>query len=82
MNYSDLNLYVVRQSYTKKGLLTYASDLYVKNRLGDLHLVFNDVKEGSGAYGYGVGYGYGYGYDYSSYVQKGNAYFDDNFSKK
>lgn len=79
MNYSDINLYVVRQGYTKKGLLTYASDLYDKNRLGDLHLVFNDVKEGSGAYGYGVGYGYGYGYDYSSYVQKGNAYFDDTY---
>ena len=26
----------------------------LKKRLGDIHLIFNDVKEGSGAYGYGM----------------------------
>ena len=76
MKYSDINLYVVRQNYTQKGILAYVNDLFVKNRVGDLQLVFNDVKEGSGAYGYGYGYGYGYsyGYDYSNK----NGYFENN----
>ena len=60
MNYSDVNLYAVRQNYTKQGLLTYVNDMYEKNRLGNLHLIFNDVKEGDGVYGYGYGYSYGY----------------------
>ena len=82
MKYSDINLYVVRQDYTQKGLLTYVGDMYEKDRLGDLHLVFNDVKEGSGAYGYGYGYGFGFGYGYGygnnyEYTQ-GSEYFDDN----
>ena len=79
MNYSDVNLYVTRQGYTKKGLLTYVNDMYNKQRLGDLHLIFNDVKEGSGAYGYGYGYGYGfgygYGYGYHGYMEE-SGYFD------
>ena len=76
MQFSDINLYVVRQNYTQKGILAYVNDLFVKNRVGDLQLVFNDVKEGSGAYGYGYGYGYGYsyGYDYSNK----NGYFENN----
>jgi capsular exopolysaccharide synthesis family protein len=82
MKYTDVNLYVVRQNYTKKGLLTYVNEMYKKERLGDLHLVFNDVKEGSGAYGYGYGYGYGFGYGYGygdnyGYSQ-GSEYFDNN----
>ena len=55
MNYSDINLYVVRQNYTQKGILAYVNDLFIKNRVGDIQLVFNDVKDGSGAYGYGYG---------------------------
>ena len=78
MKYTDVNLYVVRQNYTKKGLLTYVNEMYKKERLGDLHLVFNDVKEGSGAYGYGYGYGYGSGYGYNYGYSVGSEYFDDN----
>tara|TARA_B100001758_G_C18416864_1_gene620792 strand:+ start:4268 stop:6607 length:2340 start_codon:yes stop_codon:yes gene_type:complete len=79
MKYSDVNLYIVRQNYTKKGLLNYVNEMYNRNRLGDLHLVFNDIKEGSGAYGYGYGDGYGYGYGHAygySYSQEGE-YFDN-----
>ena len=78
MKYSDVNLYVVRQDYTQKGLLTYVDDMYNKDRLGNLHLVFNDVKEGSGAYGYGYGFGYGYGYGNNYGYTQGSEYFDDN----
>jgi capsular exopolysaccharide synthesis family protein len=79
MKFSDINLYVVRQNYTKKGLLTYVNEMNKKDRLGDIHLVFNDIKEGSGAYGYGYGYGFGYGDDYGDYsYSQGSEYFDDN----
>ena len=47
MKYSDINLYVARQSYTKKGLLSYINDMYINNRIQNLHIVFNDVKEAS-----------------------------------
>jgi capsular exopolysaccharide synthesis family protein len=76
MNYSDINIYVTRQSYTKKGLLTYMNDMYTKRRLNHLHIVFNDVKEGSGAYGYGYGYGSGYGYGYGN--SSDSNYFDSD----
>ena len=69
MNYTDINLYMVRQGYTNKSLLTYSEDLYNKGRLGEIYIIFNDVKEGSGVYGYAYGYGgYGYGgYGYGGY---------------
>ena len=69
MNYTDINLYMVRQGYTNKSLLTYSEDLYSKGRLGEIYIIFNDVKEGSGVYGYAYGYGgYGYGgYGYGGY---------------
>jgi len=75
MRYSDINLYVVRQSYTQKGILAYVNDLFDKNRVGDIQIVFNDVKEGNGAYGFGYGYGYGYGYT------KNSEYFDNSENK-
>ena len=79
MNYSDINLYVVRQSYTQKGLLTYVNDMNIKERLGDLHIIFNDVKQGSGAHAYSYGYGYSYGsYSYG----QDSEYFDDHLQNK
>lgn len=77
MNFSDINIYVVRQNYTKKGLLNYVNEMCEKDRLGDLRIVFNDIKEGSGAYGNAYGYGYGYGYANNNYFQE-NESFDDN----
>ena len=84
MKYSDINLYVARQSYTKKGLLSYINDMYTNNRIQNLHIVFNDVKEGSGAYGYGYGYGskygYAYGYGYGYGKHRDSTYFDNDDS--
>ena len=83
MKYSDINLYVVRQDYTKNGLLAYVDDMNIKERLGDLHIVFNDIREGNSAYSYSYGYGYGYGYLYDSYDAyiDNSEYPDDNLSK-
>lgn len=65
MKFSDVNLFMIRQSYTNKNLLSFSEDLYKKQRLGEMYLIFNDVKEGSGVYGYSYG-NYGYG-SYNSY---------------
>jgi len=79
MKYSDVNLYVVRQDYTQKGLLAYVNDMNIKERLGNLHIIFNDVKQGSGAYAYG----YGYGYSDGSYAYgQDSGYFDDHLQNK
>ena len=33
--------------------ITYVNDMNKKKRLGNVQILLNDVKEGSGAYGYG-----------------------------
>ena len=53
--------------------MAYINDMYENDRVKNLHLVFNDVKEGSGAYGYTYDYGYNYGYTYND----SSTYFDD-----
>ena len=58
--------------------------MYINNRIQNLHIVFNDVKEGSGAYGYGYGYGskygYAYGYGYGYGKHRDSTYFDNDDS--
>lgn len=59
----ELTIYVCRHNYTKKEQIEFINDLKRKNKLGDMHLVVNDIDlKGSG---YSV-YGYGYGYDQDS----------------
>ena len=45
--------------WNKYTMYIYVNILSADN-MDDLHIVLNDVKEGSGAYGYGYGYAYGY----------------------
>ena len=80
MQYSDINLYVVRQDFTQKGLLAYVDDMNAKERLGNLQIVFNDIKEGSGAYAYGYSYGYAYGDSYG--YSQNSEYFDNEDQEK
>ena len=76
--YTDINLYVVRQNYTKKELVRFPNDLDKKNRISNLYIVLNDVGAGSGVYGYGrYGYSYNYGYGYGTYLSDSD-YFDEN----
>jgi len=58
--YSNLTLYIVRQKYTFKEQINLVQDLYVKNRMGNLGIVVNDILASNG-YGYGYGYGANYG---------------------
>ncbi|PUZ26243.1 capsular biosynthesis protein [Chitinophaga parva] len=63
--YADASLYVVRLGHTFKHQLLFCKDLYLQRKLGNMGLIVNDVKAGSGySYGYGYGYGYGDAYGY------------------
>jgi capsular exopolysaccharide synthesis family protein len=65
IRHSDVILYVIRQSYTKRKSIHTITDLYKKGVVKNVSLVLNDfiAQKGQG-YGYGYGYGYTYGYGY------------------
>jgi len=54
---ADLNLYIIRSSYSEKDLLPYIKDLNENKRINNMGLVLNDVKKNKSGYGYGYGYG-------------------------
>ncbi len=55
IGYVDVTLYVVRQGYTRRGMLRAVSELVREGKLKHVDLLLNDVKAGQG---YGDGYGY------------------------
>lgn len=72
---ADVVLYIVRANYTLKADMGFINTLYENNRIPNVNIVFNAVKQSSvtrsyyasSYYGYGSGknnnvYGYGYGY--------------------
>jgi capsular exopolysaccharide synthesis family protein len=62
--FSDANIYMTRQDYTKKGMLGLINEKYENKEIENLSLVLNHYKTKTG-YGYGYGYGYGvYGNGY------------------
>ena len=63
MQYSDVNIYIARQSYTEKGILKGIDIKYKNKEVENIAFLLNDYETKSG-YGYGHGYGYGYGYGY------------------
>ncbi|MDG2177406.1 MAG: polysaccharide biosynthesis tyrosine autokinase [Algibacter sp.] len=77
IDYVDATIYVVRQDYTKKGMITLIKNKYEKGEIKNLSFIYNGYNQ-KGKYGYGYGYSYGYGYGYGSY---GNGYNDDDSNK-
>lgn len=75
---ADLVLYIVRANYTLKADIEFINTLYENNRIPNINLILNAVKQkdasrsyyssygryGKGYRNYGYGYGYGYGYSY------------------
>ncbi len=51
----DVTLYIVRQGYTRRGMLRGVNDLFREGKVERIDLILNDVKAGQG---YGDGYGY------------------------
>ncbi|MGY5353874.1 polysaccharide biosynthesis tyrosine autokinase [Wenyingzhuangia sp. IMCC45467] len=66
MDYSDANIYVTRQGYTKKGMMKMIDQKYTNNEVNNIAFIVNDFAQTS-KYGYRYGYGYGYGYGSYSY---------------
>jgi len=57
--YVEMTIYVCRHNYTKKEQFEFINDLKRKNKLGEMHLVVNDIDlKGTGYFVYGYGYGY------------------------
>lgn len=73
MNHSQLNVYIVRERYTKKEYLVGINDLFQQGKIKNLALILNDSNL-LGPYGYGYGYG---GY----YSQNGHGYYEDTPEK-
>jgi tyrosine-protein kinase Etk/Wzc len=79
---SNINLFILRQKFSNKGVLPFIQNLYEKKEFGNLCLVINDIRI-SGYYGYAYRYGYGYGYGYHyDYSYKYSDYLSDKESKK
>jgi capsular exopolysaccharide synthesis family protein len=68
LRFSDVNIYIVRQDYTRKKYLLMINDLYANDQVRDFYAVFNGIRAGGDVYDFG-GYNYGYGYNYS-YMRK------------
>lgn len=60
MQYTDINLIVVREGYSRKVFITDLNNLIRKHDLKQIGIVINSVDMDAGTYGYGYGYGYGY----------------------
>ncbi len=62
--HSDVNLYVVRQNYTRKRLFAGIMKNVRQKDFTNLHLIVNDIKKKTHPYSYHYNYGYGYAYKY------------------
>ncbi|MGO3019247.1 MAG: tyrosine-protein kinase family protein, partial [Anaerococcus sp.] len=58
-NKADITLYLTRANYTDLRLLDHIKDLKRHQKLKNIGIVLNGVKQ-SGRYSYNYGYGYGY----------------------
>ena len=58
-HFCDATLYVTRQGFTKKGMLSVVNDKHKRGELHNISIVFNGFQN-KAKYGYGYGYGYGY----------------------
>ncbi|MGA9637277.1 polysaccharide biosynthesis tyrosine autokinase [Flavobacterium sp.] len=71
--YADVTLYIVRQNYSKKEMITMLNNRVKREELQNTSIILNGF-ENKAKYGSAYGYGYGYG-DYS------NGYHDDEKPK-
>ncbi|MGM0375164.1 MAG: GumC family protein [Bacteroidota bacterium] len=71
--HTDLNLFVMRQNYSRKQALRFINHLHQSGRIGKTGFVINDVKLPGP---YSARNGYGYGYAYSRYRKSG--YYEES----
>ncbi|TRX34786.1 polysaccharide biosynthesis tyrosine autokinase [Flavobacterium sp. ZT3R18] len=82
--YCDVTLYIVRQNFTKKEMITLLNNRLNRGELNNTSVILNGF-ENKAKYGGGYGYGYGYGSgNYSSgyhEVEKKKSVFEKIFRK-
>ena len=77
VNFADVILYIVRQNFTKKDMITLLNSRLKRGELNNVSIILNGF-ESKAKYGYGYGYSYGYGYGYGSYS---NGYHENDEPK-
>lgn len=75
VQFCDVTLYIVRQNFTKKEMLTLLNNRFKRGELNNISIIFNGYENKAK---YGVGYGYGYGYGYSYGYGYGSGYHEDD----
>jgi len=75
--YCDVTLYIVRQNFTKKEMITLLNNRVKRGELNNTSIILNGFQN-KAKYGAGYGYGYGYGYGSTTYS---NGYHDDDKPK-
>lgn len=65
--YCDVTLYIVRQNFSKKDMITLLNNRVQRGELKNTSIILNGF-ENKAKYGTGYGYGYGYGYGNNSYA--------------
>ena len=74
VQYCDVTLYIVRQNFTKKDMITLLNNRVKRGELQNASIILNGL-ENKAKYGTGYGYGYGYG----NYA---NGYYEEERAKK
>lgn len=82
--YCDVTLYIVRQNFTKKGMITLLNNRVGRGELNNTSIILNGFENKAK---YGGGYGYGYGYGNGNYsngyheTEKPKSFFKKIFKK-
>jgi succinoglycan biosynthesis transport protein ExoP len=85
--YSDVILYIMRQNFTKKEMITLLNNRVNRGELHNTSIILNGF-ENKSKFGGGYGYGYGYGYGNTEYsngyheVEKKKSFVDKILKKK
>ncbi len=87
--FTDANIFVVRQNYSHKNVLSIINELNENTKISGFSIVINDVRVPGyygnynyyGYYGYGYSYGYGYGYGYGRGYSSGKDYYNEDAPK-
>ncbi len=65
--FADVTLYIIRQNFTKKEMVTLLNNRNKRGELKNVSIVFNGYQN-KAKYGSDYGYAYGYGYGYGNYT--------------
>ena len=75
--YCDVTLYIVRQNFTKKEMITLLNNRVKRGELHNTSIILNGFQN-KAKYGAAYGYGYGYGYGSTTYS---NGYHEEDMPK-